>query len=126
MSPNAVKITSGCSAMDKPVVDSSHGKHADRTTRPVDQFDVGRQQILQAKPVDGVSVSAAYFHEPVVPLGIGQPADLVGGPGDQLGFAKLVDKSHGQSSCRSCRVHGSAAGRSPEPLPSPLRSRRVP
>ena len=56
---------------------------------------IGRQQILQAEAVDRVGVAAAHFHEAIVPLRIGQPADLVGGPGDQFRFAKLVDKSHG-------------------------------
>ena len=54
----------------------------------------GGSKILQAETVDGVSVAATHFHEPVMPLRIGQPPDLIGSPGDQFGFAKLVDKSH--------------------------------
>ena len=53
--------------MDEPVVDAAHGQHADRTAGAVDQLDVGRQQILQAEAIDGVSVAAAHFHEAVVP-----------------------------------------------------------
>src|SRR5580704_12371864 len=61
-------------------------------------------------------VAAAYFHEPVVPLRVGQAADPVGGSGDQLRFTKFVNKSHGVSS-----AHGPPAlvdsSESPRPYP---------
>ena len=69
MSPNAVKITSGCCGDGQAIVDAAHGKHAHRAAGTVDQFDVGRQQILQAEAVDGVGVAAADFHDAVVPRG---------------------------------------------------------
>ena len=70
------------------------GKHAYRAAGAVDQFDVRRQQILQAEAIDRVRVSAADFHDAVVAVGIGQPADLFRRPGDHFGFAKLVYESH--------------------------------
>ena len=84
------------------VVDAAHGQHADRAAGTVDQFDVGRQQILQAEAVDGVGVAAAHLHEAVVPAGVGQAADLLGGLGDQLGLAKLIDESHGKERSFGC------------------------
>src|SRR5579872_1588188 len=78
----------------KAVIDSSHREHAHGTARPMNQFDVGRQKIFKAEAVDGVGVPPAHFHEAVVTPGIGKTADLVSGLGDQLRFAKLVDKSH--------------------------------
>ena len=82
----------------EPVVDSAHRQHAHRAARAVDQVDIGGQQILQPEAIDGVGVSAANFHDAVVPVGIGQPADFFGGPADDFRFAKLVDKFHAR--CR--------------------------
>ena len=39
------------------------GKHANRAPGPVNQLDIGGQQIFQAEAVDGVRVAAAHFHE---------------------------------------------------------------
>ena len=78
----------------EPVVDSSHRQHANRTARAVDQVDIGRQQILKPKPVDGVCMSAANFHDAVMPVGIGEPADFFGSSPDDFRFAKLVNKFH--------------------------------
>ena len=97
MSPNAVKMTSGCCAMRQPVVDAAHRQHADRAAGPMHQFDIRRKQILQAEAIDGVRVAAAHFHEAIVAFGIGQAADLLGGPGDDSGIAKLIDEFHGDS-----------------------------
>ena len=66
MSPNAVKMTSRILGDGKAVVDPAHGQHAHRTARTVHQFDVRRQQILQAEAIDGVGVAAAHFHEAVM------------------------------------------------------------
>ena len=99
MSPKAVKITFGSCGDGEAVVDSAHGQHADRAAGTMNQFDVRRQQILQAEAIDGVGVAAAHFHEAVVALGIGQAADLLGGFRDHAGFAEFVDKFH----VRLCR-----------------------
>ena len=45
------------------VVDASHGKHADRTAGPMDQFDIFRKNILKPKAIDGVRVAATDFHD---------------------------------------------------------------
>ena len=75
----------------QPVVDAAHGQHAYRAARAVHQLDVRRQQILQAEAIDGVRVAAAHFHEPVVPVRIGEAADLLGGLRDHAGVAKFID-----------------------------------
>ena len=94
MSPKAAKITFGLLRDGKTVVDSSHGKHADRAAGAVDQFDVFRKDIFQAEAIDGVSMSAADFHHAVVALGTGEAANFLGRLRNQFGFAELVDESH--------------------------------
>jgi hypothetical protein len=46
------------------------------------QLHIGRQQIFEAEPVNGVSVAAAHFHKSVVPRGIGEAPNLIGCSGD--------------------------------------------
>ena len=58
------------------IVDAAHGKNANRAARPVNQFDVGREQILQAETINGVGVAAAHFHEAIVAIGIGERANF--------------------------------------------------
>ena len=76
------------------VVDSAHGEHANRATWPVNELDIGWQQILQAKAINSVSVSSAHFHDAIVTVSISQPTDFRGSPGNHLGFAKFIDKLH--------------------------------
>ena len=76
------------------VVNPAHRQHADRTARAVDQLDVGREDVLEAETVDGVRMSAAHLHDPVVAARVRQPADLLAGPGDDLGVPELVHESH--------------------------------
>ena len=47
----------------QPVVHPAHRDHAHRATRPVDQLDLGRQQVLDSVAVDGVGVAAADLHQ---------------------------------------------------------------
>ena len=78
----------------QPIVDPPHRQDAHGAAGPVDQFDIGRQQVLQTEAIDGVRVPAADLHQPVVPLGIVEAANLRHCLMDQLRFAKFVDKSH--------------------------------
>jgi hypothetical protein len=41
-----------------------------------------------------VGVAAADFHQPVLPLGVGETADLVNGFGDQLRVPEFVKVLH--------------------------------
>src|ERR1035438_5002673 len=72
------------------VINSSHGKHADRAAWAVNEFDVGGKKIFQAKAINGVSVPSAHFHDAVMAIGIGEAADLFRSPGDDLTIAKLA------------------------------------
>ena len=76
------------------IVNAPHGKNANRTSGAVNQFDICRQNIFQTEAIDGVGVSAADFHKPVVPIRIGQPSNFVGGLGDQFRIAKFVHVFH--------------------------------
>src|SRR6185437_10972486 len=78
----------------KPVVDPSHGKHAYRAAGAVNQLYIRRQQVFKAEAVDGVSVAAAHFHEPIMPARIVEPAYFLGRLADNLRVAKLVNESH--------------------------------
>jgi integrase len=60
------------------IVNAPHGKHADRTAGPVDQFDILRKDVLEAEAIDGVRVTTADFHQAVVPVAAGQAADFLG------------------------------------------------
>ena len=102
MSPNAVKITSGDCGEGKPVIDPAHGKDADRAAGTVDEFDVGRKNILQTEPVDRVRVSAAHLHNTIMPAGIGEATDLLSSSGDYFRIAKFIHKSH---SCSGLAPH---------------------
>src|SRR4029077_3483697 len=64
-SEDDVRLLCQCHA----IINSSHGQHAHGTTRAVNQFDVGGEQISQAEAIDGVSVPAAYLHEAVMSAG---------------------------------------------------------
>ena len=80
MSPKAAKITSGSSRGNRQgVIDAPHGKHAHRAARPVNQFDICRQNIFQAEAINRVCVAAADFHQPVVALRVGQAANFFRG-----------------------------------------------
>src|SRR5580692_1880557 len=81
----------------KAIVDSSHGKHADRAARTVDQFDVFRKYIFQPEAIDGMGMSAADFHHAVVAF-TGKAANFVCRLRNQFGFAELIDESHGDPS----------------------------
>ena len=63
MSPNVVKMTSGCSASH--IASSTRPIGITQTGQPgsVHQLDGLRQQMLDAVPVDGVGVPAAHLHE---------------------------------------------------------------
>ena len=97
MSPKAAKITSGSCAMDRPSSILPIGSTHTGQPGPWTSSMFGGQQVLQAEAIDGVRVAAADFHEAVMPAGIGQAADLVGGACDQPGLAKLVDEFHEDS-----------------------------
>jgi hypothetical protein len=86
------------------IIDSAHGQNANRAARPVNQFDVVGKYVLQPEAVNGVCVAAANLHEPVVPIGIGEPAYLVGGLCDQFRFTKFVYKFHSGSPSQTART----------------------
>ena len=102
MSPNAVKMTPSPCDHGQAIVDSAHGEHADGAARTVDQFDVGRKKVLESEAVDGVGVAAAHLHEAIVPAGIGKAPDLLGGFGNHVRFAELIDVSHGKERSFGC------------------------
>ena len=77
-----------------PVVDAAHGDHAHRAARPVDELDVGREQVVDAVLVDRVGVTAADLHQLVVAAGLHQREDLAGDGAAELGVTELVDEPH--------------------------------
>jgi hypothetical protein len=79
------------------VIDSSHGKYAHGTTGPVNEFDIGWEQIFQAKPINGMSVPATHFHDSVMAVWIGETTNLFGSLGDDFRVAEFVDKFHALS-----------------------------
>jgi hypothetical protein len=60
----------------------------------MDQFEVGRQHILQPESINGVCVAPAHFHQAVVAAGISQPPNLLGSPSDNLRIAEFVNVLH--------------------------------
>ncbi len=76
------------------IVNASHGKDAYRAARPVNQFDIFRKNIFQPEAIDCMGVTTANFHHAVMALAAGQTPNLVGGPGNQFGFAELINISH--------------------------------
>ncbi len=60
------------------IVYASHRKYAYRTTRTVNEFYIGRQQVFHAEPIDSVRVAATYFHEAIVTVGVRESTDLIG------------------------------------------------
>ena len=63
MSPKEQKITSGREAMAMGPVDHLQRRHADRAARPVDQFDLGGKQLVDAVLDDRVRLPAADLHD---------------------------------------------------------------
>ena len=61
----------------------------------MDQFDIGGQQFIEAKPKDRVRVTATDFHQPEVTPRISQATDFLERIADDLRVAKLVDVFHG-------------------------------
>ena len=118
MSPKAAKITSGSLRHGQPVVDPAHRQHADRTARAVDQLDVRRQHVLEPEAVDRVRVAAAHLHDAVVARRIGEPADLVARPRDQLRHRGIRRRTSSRP-----RSHRVARGRSRGPPRRPPRPR---
>jgi hypothetical protein len=49
-------------------------------------------------------VPAAYFHDAVMTIGIGKPANLFRRFGDDLGLAKFVDELHTKSFTRRSKM----------------------
>ena len=97
MSPNAVNMTSGCLARRQAVVDAPHRQHAHRAPGPMNQLDVRGQDVLEAESVDRVRVPAADLHQAIVPPRVGEAADLVGRPGDDIRVAEFVYVFHADS-----------------------------
>jgi hypothetical protein len=60
----------------------------------MDKLDIRWKELLQPKPIDGVRVPAANFHNAVVAIRIGEPADFLSRLFNYFGFAKFVDKLH--------------------------------
>jgi hypothetical protein len=106
ISPNAVKITFGSRDIERPIVDSSHGQHVDGATGPVHQLDVGWKQVLQAEAVDRVGVATANFHQPVMPLRIGAPADLLGACGDEAPVFLRRSRGYAPGSVATLPIEG--------------------
>ena len=76
------------------VVDPPHRDHAHRAAGPVDELDVGGQQVVEAVLVDRVRVPAAHLHHLVVTAGLDDREDLAGQRPAELGVAELVDEPH--------------------------------
>jgi hypothetical protein len=76
------------------VVDAPHRDHAHRAAGPVDELDVGRQQVVEAVLVDRVRVPAAHLHDLVVATRLDDREDLAGQCAAELGVAELVDVLH--------------------------------
>src|SRR5580700_1215221 len=89
-----------------PIIDPAHGQYAHRATRPVNQFNVVRQNVLQPEPIDRVRMSAAHLHQAVMSRRIREPANFFCRPCDQLGLSKLINESHSKSSTLFRPSHG--------------------
>jgi hypothetical protein len=63
----------------------------------VNQFNIRWKQVFQTKAVDGMSVSAANFHNAVMAIGIGEAANFFCSFGNHFRITKLIDKLHTQS-----------------------------
>ena len=78
----------------QPIVDAAHRENANWASGAMNQFDIVRQQIFQSKSIDGVRVTAADFHDAVVPVAIGEAPDFFASLSDELGSAEFVDEFH--------------------------------
>ena len=76
------------------LIDAADGQHADRATRAVDHFDVGRQQVGNTVARNGMGVTAAEFHEMVAARRIGLAANGLGQALGDLAVAEFVDVFH--------------------------------
>ena len=87
MSPNEVKMTPGRPGQRDGVVDAAHRDDAHRATGAVHQLDRGREEVLDAVPVDRVGVAPADLHELVVPIAcqLGDAGQRARGPPPGLG-----------------------------------------
>ena len=99
------------------VVDPAHGDDAHRAARPVDQFDRGGQDVLDAVPVDGVRVPPAHLHELELVVA-GQLRD----PRHQRPGCRrvpvFVDEAHGLGPRRPGRSGGAGAPTAPGRRPA--------
>jgi hypothetical protein len=66
----------------------------------VNQLNIGRQNILQAKAIDGVGVASTDFHDAVMLPSIGNAMNLLGGPGNEFWISEFVYISHVEPSTR--------------------------
>jgi hypothetical protein len=66
----------------------------------MDQFNIRRENVLEAEAIDSMRMSAAHFHDAIVARGIGQPANLFRSFGDQFRVAEFVHISHVRSLVR--------------------------
>ena len=90
-------MASCCSGDREPVIDSAHGQYADGTTWTVNQLDIRRKNVFQAKAINGVRMAAAHFHEAVMPAGVSEAANFFCGFLNQVRIAKLIDEFHDAS-----------------------------
>ena len=66
ISPNAVKMTFGSFAMERPSSIRPIGSTHTGQPGPWTSSIFARQQIFQPEAINGVRVAAAHFHEPVM------------------------------------------------------------
>jgi hypothetical protein len=72
----------------------------------VHQLDVGWKQVLQAEAVDRVGVATANFHQPVMPLRIGAPADLLGACDDEAPVFLRRSRGYAPGSVATLPIEG--------------------
>ena len=125
MSPKVASVTSGLLGERDRVVDAAHRDHADGAAGPVDELDLGRQQVLEPVAVDRVRVPAADLHDPHRLARLDERRDLGREPARELGRAVLVDVLHAAPRARARGPRGRAARR-PAPRRGRGRSRRAP
>src|SRR5271154_5781382 len=76
------------------IINTTHGKNANGATGTVNEFHIGRKQVFQTEAVDGMRMAAAYFHDAIMPLRIGEPPDFLAGFTDEFRSSKFVHELH--------------------------------
>src|ERR1700735_868460 len=60
----------------------------------MNEFNIGRKDILQPKAIDGVRVATTYLHDAIVPSRISETTNLLRSFRDQIGVAEFVHILH--------------------------------